>query len=102
MLAGPGPAGGALIGWRSIGETEIPVEALFEVLGGLFEVFFEWRKDRAEKGTGAQETVQLGGQQVAQEAGSPYSYQLGGRSGPPQDGQQAPSAGTSSRRGIRQ
>jgi hypothetical protein len=98
---GPGPAGGRLIGWRAIGETEIPVEALLEILGAVFEGIFEWRKERAERGDGAQETVVIGGQQGdqrnSQPAGDPYSYQLGGR-----PDQQAASQGTSSRRGIRQ
>lgn len=92
MLAGPGPAGGRLIGWRATGETEISVEALLEILGSVFEVIFEWRKERAETDGGAQQTVVLGGRPD----GDPYSYQLGGR--PPQDASQ----GTSSRRGIRQ
>jgi hypothetical protein len=101
VLAGPGPAGGRLIGWRAIGETEISVEALLEIIGTVFESIFEWRKERAERGDGAQETVviggQQGGQQDSQPAGDPYSYQLGGR-----PDQQAASQGTSSRRGIRQ
>jgi hypothetical protein len=96
VLAGPGPAGGRLIGWRAIGETEISVEALLEIIGTVFESIFEWRKERAETGAGAQETVVLGGQQGGQPDGDPYSYQLGGRP-EPQDSQ-----GTSSRRGIRQ
>jgi hypothetical protein len=95
--AGPGPAGGRLIGWRAIGETEIAVEALLEILGTVFEGIFEWRKERAERGDSAQETVVLGGQQGGQPDGGPYSYQLGGR-----PDQQAASQGTSSRRGIRQ
>ena len=101
VLAGPGPAGGRLIGWRAIGGTEIPVEALLEILEAVFEGIFEWRKERAETGAGAQETVVLGGQQGGQQDsqpdGGPYSYQLGGR-----PDQQAASQGTSSRRGIRQ
>jgi hypothetical protein len=97
VLAGPGPAGGRLIGWRAIGETEISVEALLEIIGTVFESIFEWRKERAETGAGAQETVVLGGQQDSQPDGGPYSYQLGGR-----PDQQAASQGTSSRRGIRQ
>ena len=96
VLAGPGPAGGQLTGWRAIGETEIPVEALLEIIGAVFESIFEWRKERAETDDGAQETVVLGGQQGGQPDGDPYSYQLGGRP-QPQDSQ-----GTSSRRGIRQ
>jgi hypothetical protein len=72
------------------------VEALLEILEAVFEGIFEWRKDRAERGDGAQQTVVLGGQQGGQADGDPYSYQLGGRP-QPQDGQ-----GTSSRRGIRQ
>jgi len=101
VLAGPGPAGERLIGWRATGETEIPVEALFEILEAVFEGIFEWRKERAETGASAQETVVIGGQQDSQAdsqpAGDPYSYQLGGR-----PDQQAASQGTSSRRGIRQ
>ena len=101
VLAGPGSAGERLIGWRAIGGTEISVEALLEICGSIFEVIFEWRKERAETGAGAQETVVLGGQQDgqtdSQPAGGPYSYQLGGR-----PDQQAASQGTSSRRGIRQ
>jgi hypothetical protein len=96
VLAGPGPAGGQLTGWRAIGETEIPVEALLEIIGAVFEGIFERRKERAEADDGAQETVVLGGQQGGQPDGDPYSYQLGGRP-QPQDSQ-----GTSSRRGIRQ
>ena len=96
VLAGPGPAGGRLTGWRAIGETEIPVEALLEIIGAVFEGIFERRKERAEADDGAQETVVLGGQQGGQPDGDPYSYQLGGRP-QPQDSQ-----GTSSRRGIRQ
>ena len=97
VLAGPGPVGGRLTGWRAIGETEISVEALLEIIGTVFESIFEWRKERAETDGGAQQTVVLGGRPD----GDPYSYQLGGRP-PPQDAQQAASQGTSSRRGIRQ
>lgn len=93
VLAGPGPAGGRLIGWRATGETEISVEALLEILGAVFEGIFEWRKERAETDGGAQETVAPGGRPD----GDPYSYQLGGR-----PDQRAASQGTSSRRGIRQ
>jgi len=68
------------------------VEALIEIVGSVFEVIFEWRKDRAERGLAKDETV---------------AYQLGGRDGQPQDSQpqdsqQGLSVGTSSRRGIRQ
>ena len=101
VLAGPGPAGGLLIVWRATGKEEISVEALLEILGSVFETIFEWRKERAEMGDGAQETVvlsgQQGGQQDSQPAGSPYSYQLGGR-----PDQQTAGQGASSRRGIRQ
>ena len=101
VLAGPGPAGGRLIGWRATGETEIAVEALLEILGSVIQTIVEWRKERAEQGDSAQETVVLGGQQGGQQDsqpdGGPYSYQLGGR-----PDQQAASQGTSSRRGIRQ
>ena len=72
------------------------MEALLEILGAVFEGIFEWRKERAERGDGAQETVVLGGQQGGQPDGDPYSYQLGGRP------QTRRSQGTSSRRGIRQ
>ena len=83
------------------------MEALLEILGDVFENIFEWRKERAETGAEAQETVVLGGQQGGQQDsqqdsqpdGGPYSYQLGGRP-EPQDSQD--SQGTSSRRGIRQ
>ena len=97
--AGPGPAGGRLIGWRAIGETEIAVEALLEILGTVFEGIFEWRKERAERGDrdSARETVVLGGQPDSQANSSTYFYQLGGRAD-----QQATGQGTSSRRGIRQ
>ena len=70
-LAGPGPAGGGRRSPGVIGETEIPVEALIEILGTLFESLFEWRKERAENGIGVQETVQPGGQQDAQPDSSP-------------------------------
>ena len=73
--------------WRAIGETEKRVEALIEILGGVFEGIFEWRRDRAERGEAREQTV---------------AYQLGGRDEQPQDGQQGLSVGTSSRRGIRQ
>ena len=77
------------------------MEALLEILGAVFEGIFEWRKERAETGESARETVMLGGQQDGQQGsqtdGSPYSYQLGGRAD-----QQAAGQGTSSRRGIRQ
>jgi hypothetical protein len=77
------------------------VEALLEILGTVLESIFEWRKERAETGDGAQETVLLGGrpddQPDGQPDGDPYSYQLGGR-----PDQQDASQGTSSRRGIRQ
>jgi len=79
-----------------MGEAEIPVEALLEILGAVFESIFEWRKERAEQGGSARETVVLGGQQGGPPDGDPYSYRLGGRP-QPQDGR-----GTSSRRGIRQ
>jgi hypothetical protein len=72
------------------------VEALLEILGSVIETIVEWRKERAEQGDSAQETVVLGGQQGGPPDGDPYSYQLGGRP-QPRDGQ-----GTSSRRGIRQ
>jgi hypothetical protein len=81
------------------------VEALLEIFGGIFEAIFEWRKDRAEEGRGAQETVQLGGRaddQPDDQPGGPYSYQLGGRPEQSADGQQGSSMGTSSRRGVRQ
>jgi len=97
MLAGPEPAGGRLIGWPATGEAEISVEALLEILEAVFEGIAEWRKERAEEGGGAQETVVLGGQQDGSPGNDPYSYQLGGRP-QGQDGQQA----TPSRRGIRQ
>jgi hypothetical protein len=77
------------------------VEALIEILGSVFEAIFEFRKERAEEGSGAQETVQLGGRAGGEPDGGAYSYQLGGRP-QSQDGQQAASQGTSSRRGIRQ
>ena len=73
------------------------MEALLEILGAVFEGIFEWRKERAETGRGAQETVVLGGQPGSQANSSTYFYQLGGRAD-----QQATSQGTSSRRGIRQ
>jgi len=98
-------AGGAGTGWRAadrvaaIGGTEIPVEALLEILEAVFEGICEWRKVRKEQGESAPETVVLGGQQGGQPDGDPYSYQLGGRP-EPQDSQD--SQGTSSRRGIRQ
>ena len=79
-----------------MGEAEIPVEALLEILGAVFESIFEWRKERKEQGESAPETVVLGGQQGGQPDGDPYSYRLGGRP-QPQDGR-----GTSPRRGIRQ
>ena len=63
------------------------MEALIEILGGVFEGIFEWRRDRAERGEAREQTV---------------AYQLGGRDEQPQDGQQGLSVGTSSRRGIRQ
>jgi hypothetical protein len=72
------------------------VEALLEILSAVFEGVVEWRKERAERGDSARETVVPGGQQGGQADGNPYSYQLGGRP-QPQDSQ-----GTSSRRGIRQ
>lgn len=81
------------------------MEALLEIFGGLFEAIFEWRKGRAEEGSGAQETVQLGGRADAEpdaQPGSPYAYQLGGRPEQSADGQQGSSMGTSSRRGVRQ
>ena len=96
VRAGPGPAGGRPTGWRAMGEAEIPVEALLEILGAVFESIFEWRKERAEQGGSAQETVVPGGQQGGPPDGDPYSYRLGGRP-QPQDGR-----GTSPRRGIRQ
>ena len=73
--------------WRAIGETEKRVEALIEILGGVFEGIFEWRRDRAERGEAREQTV---------------AYQLGGRDEQPQDGQQGLNVGTSCRRGIRQ
>jgi hypothetical protein len=93
VLAGPGPAGGAAdrVACDRCGEGKA-VEALLEILEAVFEGIFEWRKDRAERGDSAQETVVLGGQPD----GDPYSYQLGGRPQPRR------SQGTSSRRGIRQ
>ena len=81
------------------------MEALLEIFGGVFEAIFEWRKGRAEEGSGAQETVQLGGradgQPDAQPGGGPHSYQLGGRPEEPGDSHQGASMGTSSRHGIR-
>ena len=96
VLAGPGPAGGRLIGWRATGEAEISVEALLEIIGAVFEGVVEWRKERAEQGRSPRETVVPGGRQGGPPDGDPYSYQLGGRAQP------TDSRGTSSRRGIRQ
>jgi len=73
MLAGPEPAGGRLIGWPATGEAEISVEALLEILEAVFEGIAEWRKERAEEGGGAQETVVLGGQQDGSPGNDPYS-----------------------------
>src|ERR1044071_7594013 len=73
--------------WRAIGETEKRVEALIEILGGVFEGIFEWRRDRAERGGAMKQ---------------PGAYPRGGGDERPQGGGQGLGGGPSSRRATRQ